>query len=156
MALRRRVVLPILVLCAAGAVVATVSVAAPTPAAPPTLAKGKSLAQAASKPHGIGARDLKPKGIIRSAIPKPALNLKVDKRGNRVSIQGCLLDYGAGDMCLPAVPPSAAAMGMNELTMPWTCAEVRTLLPEGIKVSGTDVLRLDTNQNEVACDAKDQ
>jgi hypothetical protein len=135
-----------------GGLVATASFAAPNNGPQPTTeATGRTLAEAASRPHGIGARDVKPKGTTRAPSAAPEMKQLRDKRGNPVSLQGCLLDYGRGDACLPAVPPSAADMGMDEVSMPWNCAEVRKLIPRGIRVTGKDVLGLDTNHDKVAC-----
>ncbi|HZL74474.1 MAG TPA: hypothetical protein VFB83_03780 [Propionibacteriaceae bacterium] len=136
---------------------ATASFAAPNKGPQPTTnATGRTLAEAASRPHGIGARDVTPEGATRDPSAAPAMKQLRDKRGNRVTLQGCLLDYGRGDACLPAVPPAAADMGMDEVSMPWNCAQVRKLTPKGIKVTGKDVLGLDTNRDKVACGQGDR
>jgi hypothetical protein len=136
---------------------ATASFAAPNKGPQPTTqATGRTLAEAASRPHGIGARDVIPEGATRGPSAPPVMKQLRDKRGNRISLQGCLLDYGRGDACLPAVPPSAADMGMDEVSMPWNCAEVRKLIPRGIRVTGKDVLGLDTNRDKVACGQGDR
>jgi len=70
---------------------------------------------------------------------------------------GCTVGYGHGKECLPITPPSAGAMGMSVTQMPWTCPEVRTLLPKGIRldVRGVDPAHLDTNGDGIACDPTD-
>ena len=74
---------------------------------------------------------------------------------------GCTPGYGratgAGKGCLPPISPSAVAMGMTEQEHPWTCAEVRVLLPLGISVSnkGVDPIGLDRNKDGIACGAGD-
>ncbi len=155
MAARRRPVLPAVLLCALvailGVTAARTSMADPVADAGRTLATGRTLGEAAGRPHGIGARDTKPRGSQRDAVAAPTLTSLRDKLGNRLTVQGCLIDYGGGQGCLPAVPPAAADMGMDEVSMPWTCAQVRAVLPRGIKVTGRDVLRLDANKDKVAC-----
>lgn len=70
---------------------------------------------------------------------------------------GCTIGYGRGKACLPVTPPSAGAMEMSVKAMPWTCMEVRTLLPKGIAVDvrGVDPARLDRNGDGIACDPTD-
>ena len=74
---------------------------------------------------------------------------------------GCTPGYGratgAGKGCLPPISPSAVAMGMTEQQHPWTCAEVRVLLPKGISVSvkGVDPIGLDRNKDGIACGTGD-
>lgn len=74
---------------------------------------------------------------------------------------GCTPGYGTGVGCLPAVPPSHAAHADHDMTTAWTCAEARTLLPDGIAVSpaapgvALDPLGLDTDADGVACGAGD-
>lgn len=69
----------------------------------------------------------------------------------------CTLGYGRGRACLPTTPPSAGQMGMTVQEMPWTCAEVRSVLPRGIalNVAGVDPAHLDDNGDGTACGAGD-
>lgn len=68
---------------------------------------------------------------------------------------GCVKGYGDPGQCVPVVSPSAQEMGdMPGMNHSWTCAELRTLFPEGVRVKN-DSLGLDSNSNGVACDAAD-
>lgn len=116
----------------------------------PNKATGMSLAEAASKPHGIGARDLKPQGKPAKANPAPG-RPKKEADGATVNISGCIVGYGDAGQCLPAVPGSAAEMGMSRIQMPWQCPEVVLTFPNGVKVTGKDVLKLDANKDGIAC-----
>jgi hypothetical protein len=72
---------------------------------------------------------------------------------------GCVPGYGQGGGCLPSTPPSHAGHGTGEdMSIYWTCAEVRTVLPNGIPLdnAGTDPLGLDSNGDGTACGAGDQ
>lgn len=64
---------------------------------------------------------------------------------------GCTKEYGAGRACLPLISPGGARMG--GMQMDWTCAEVRSVLPNGIALSkaGNDPQRLDRNHDGVGC-----
>ncbi|PLC13198.1 hypothetical protein AUQ48_14475 [Kocuria flava] len=75
---------------------------------------------------------------------------------------GCVPEYGADGQCLPAVPPSLVQhvqdmeqAGLDPSTMPhhWSCAELRTVFPEGITVrqQGKDPQELDGNGDGTAC-----
>jgi hypothetical protein len=69
---------------------------------------------------------------------------------------GCVTGYGRGAVCLPQTPPSHAGhgqLGGEDLSVYWTCAEVRSLLPEGIVVDSpsSDRLGLDSNADGTAC-----
>ena len=70
---------------------------------------------------------------------------------------GCTPGYGKGRACLPPTSPAAAQMGMTSDEHAWTCADVRMLLPQGIRLDqrGTDPLRLDADGDGVACSAGD-
>ena len=125
------------------------------PPAPSAAATGMSLAEAAGKPHGIGARDLRGHGKARGKAAG-AKNNRREGDGAVVNINGCIVGYGDGGQCLPAVPPSAAAMGHTRLEMPWRCQEVRLYFAHGVKLTGkTDVLKLDSNKDGVACGTGD-
>lgn len=71
---------------------------------------------------------------------------------------GCVAGYGRGTQCLPQTPPSHAGHGVGDMSIYWTCAEARTLLPDGIVVDtpGTDPLGLDSNGDGTACGAGDR
>lgn len=72
---------------------------------------------------------------------------------------GCVAGYGRGTVCLPQTPPSHAGHGgTQDMSGYWTCAESRTLLPDGIVVDrpGTDPLGLDSNGDGTACGAGDR
>lgn len=71
---------------------------------------------------------------------------------------GCVAGYGRGAQCLPQTPPSHAGHGVGDMSIYWTCAEARTLLPDGIVVDtpGTDPLGLDSNGDGTACGAGDR
>lgn len=72
---------------------------------------------------------------------------------------GCAVGYGKGVACLPQTPPSHAGHGSDEdMSVYWTCAEARPLLPEGIVVDapGEDRLGLDSNGDGVACGPGDR
>ena len=66
---------------------------------------------------------------------------------------GCTPGYGRGKACLPPTAPSAVAMGMTAEQHPWACAEVRTILPKGIRLNtaSVDPFGLDRNKDGVGC-----
>ena len=75
---------------------------------------------------------------------------------------GCVLEYGAGDGCLPVASPGQVAhdqqMGpMPGMVIPWTCPDVRVIFPAGLPLSqaGVDPQGLDLNRDGVACGAGD-
>ena len=70
-------------------------------------------------------------------------------------VNGCVAGYGHGATCLPAVPPSHRGHPGHDMTGAWTCAEVRTLLPQGLSVDGKDFLGLDSNHDGTACGESD-
>lgn len=75
-------------------------------------------------------------------------------------VNGCVAGYGRGVQCLPQTPPSHAAHAASsreDMSGYWTCAEARTLLPDGIVVDSPagDPLRLDSNKDGTACGAGD-
>jgi hypothetical protein len=74
-------------------------------------------------------------------------------------ISGCVAGYGRGAVCLPQTPPSHAGHGglTGDMSGFWTCAELRSLLPDGIVVDTpeSDGLGLDGNGDGTACGAGD-
>ena len=80
---------------------------------------------------------------------------------NRVGVYGraggCTPGYGRGKACLPPIAPSAVAMRMTAAQHPWTCREVKVLLPRGIRVNtpGVDPVGLDRNRDGLACGVGD-
>ena len=129
--------------------VLTFSVAAS--GAPPTVdAKTGVRAEAAGVNNGT--KDQAPGIVMRPITPvDPAVVGKYGKAG------GCTPGYGRGKACLPPIAPSAVAMGMTAQQHPWSCAEVRTILPKGIRLNskGTDPLALDRNNDGLACGTGD-
>lgn len=135
-----------------------------------------TLEQAMSQPHGVAAGDPIHDSIkdshksqnpdakgVDEGNKKQATGTKTRKDAPPVTAEqlyqkgdfsaGCTIGYGHGKACLPVTPPSAGAMGMTVKQMPWTCTEVRTLLPAGIllDVKGVDPAHLDTNGDGTAC-----
>lgn len=162
-----------LVCCAAAVVGLGVTSASGAPAPAP-----KTLAQAMSERHGQAAGDpvyvgKGRKGVDRDAegvnagTRKQAAGVKLG-RGRPVTSEhllskgdrsgACTIGYGRGLQCLPTTPPSAGQMGMSVAQMPWTCTEVRTLLPEGLPLNkrGEDPANLDSNSDGLACGDGDQ
>lgn len=69
---------------------------------------------------------------------------------------GCVAGYGRGAACLPQTPPSKRGHGHArgpDMSVHWTCTEVRAVLPEGIAVDtpGKDRLELDSDGDGTAC-----
>jgi hypothetical protein len=88
-------------------------------------------------------------GKVKMHTPAKGLtNLSGKGQGN-----GCLKNYGQPGQCLPVISP--AQQQMPDMTMPWTCADVRLLFPDGLSVHGKDTLNLDSNNNGTLCDAGD-
>ena len=70
-----------------------------------------------------------------------------DPAKSHVLSNGCAVGYGTpGAQCLPAKGPDDTTQ---------TCMSVMDIFPDGVKVTGTDWLELDSNQDGVACDAGD-
>lgn len=123
------------------------------PAAPkfdPASQPQTSLLEAASRYNPPNPDDIiLGKGTPRAAVRAPS---SVAAAGQ----PGCIPQYGKDGQCLPLVPPSQTAhvghIGQQQLTRLWTCAEVRTLFPDGVALaSNADPLRLDTNNDRIAC-----
>ena len=149
--------------------------------ADPGAARGADAEQAAPTPVGVGVnKDAagvndgdkeQAAGVPMRVVAPPDPDLVA---GDLAASGGCVPGYGGDDRsCLPGVPPRLASTynaGMSglELAVQWTCADVRALLPKGIKVDkvapvadfpgardGKDPLRLDTNGDGTACGAGD-
>jgi hypothetical protein len=101
-----------------------------------------SLAQAASRKNGPGARtDTLARGATFRTIRRPAELPSVKETG--VISGGCLVDYGVpGAQCIPARGRGGRAL---------TCADVVSIFPDGIRVTGSDRFRLDPNGDKMAC-----
>lgn len=116
----------------------------------------------------IVARKGKPSDVqdpgVNTGKTKPAKGLRGERKPVKAAdiLQessargGCTAGYGSGSVCLPVVPPSAAAHAGHGMTIRWTCAEARLTLPQGIEVTGTDQLKLDSNADRVACGPGDK
>jgi hypothetical protein len=69
---------------------------------------------------------------------------------------GCIPQYGTPGQCLPLVPPSleehVGHADPRQLSLLWTCAEVRTLFPDGVALAKkADPLKLDGDKDGIAC-----
>lgn len=112
----------------------------PRTGADPGRQRQGSLAAAASRRQGTGPRSDHPATGVRTGSvvrqPPPAGT-------PGVTSGGCVLGYGVpGAQCLPARGPGDT---------PLTCTYVVTLFPAGVRVAGTDRLRLDTDRDGVGC-----
>lgn len=129
----------------------------------PGKGKPQSLGEALAKPHGVAAGGVSPAGagVNKGATKQaPGLQLRSLSRGEQdagvndaARTGGCALGYGDGRSCLPVSPPSAAQHAGHGKKVRWTCEELLTLFPEGIplQVRGNDPLRLDEDDNGIAC-----
>jgi hypothetical protein len=109
-----------------------------------------SLADAAAKPNGAGARTDTPASGVTGDNSTHASSSDVygDASKTGINAAGCYIDYGIqGQECLPA----HAAGDDGKLT----CSEVRQHFPQGIKVTGTDRFSLDKNGDKTACGSGD-
>lgn len=106
-----------------------------------------SLAKAAAGKNGPGARtDKLARGATFRKIQRPPELPSVRETGTISG--GCLIDYGApGAQCLPARGRGGGAL---------TCAEVLSIFPDGVAVTGRDRLGLDTNGDKTACGPGDR
>lgn len=138
----------------------------------------KTLGEAMADRHGHAAGDSLYAGQGRKGVDadadgvndgrkKQASGVKVGPHAAVTSDQllsngdrsgACTIGYGKGLQCLPTTPPSAGRMGMSVAEMPWTCAELRTVLPAGVVLNqrGVDPARLDSNDDGTACGAGDR
>lgn len=118
---------------------------APVSGRDPSIQIQTSLAAAASTPGGLGQRVTKPAANVVGA-PRhidPATVLP-DSKKTGVLVSGCLLAYGTpGTQCVPAQAPN---------NQPISCNFVRMIFPKGVKIGGTDSLKLSTG-NGMACAA---
>ena len=166
----RLVLIPVLALALAGAAATTAQGAGPgrdkpdgAPAAGPDPAN-----QPAPGSLTIVGQKSKPSDVqdpgVNSGRTKPAKDLRGEKKvvGPKKILEestargGCTEGYGAGSLCLPVVPPSATKHAGHGMQVRWTCSEARLTLPQGIAVTGSDQLKLDSNRDGVACGAGDR
>ncbi len=104
-----------------------------------------SLAEAArSSNDGIGRRGSKPaRGVKLSKLKRSAKDVLPSGPSN-----GCAAGYGLpGEQCLPSRAPNDKRL---------TCAYASKLFPKGIKVTGRDRLKLDSDGDGIACDPGDR
>ena len=104
-------------------------------------------------PEAAGINEGKKKQAISVKMrnnPKIDADEVVGKSGPQ---GGCVKGYGRGRQCLPPISPQAVQHGMTRDQHPWNCIDLRTILPQGINVNkkGDDPLRLDFNQDGIAC-----
>jgi hypothetical protein len=141
----RRFFLPAM---AAVLVLATVAVLVPESS---TEAKPKqrgtafaTLAQAAAQPVGPGKNTDKPAKAVRGGQKQVAPE-DVLPQGRRVN--GCAAGYGNAGQCVPEF-----SAGQRRTT----CGQLKKTFPEGIEVTGTDTLGLDSNDDGLACGPGDK
>jgi hypothetical protein len=114
----------------------------------PARERQTSLAAAARTPNeSVGQRGRKPARAVKlRKLRRSASAVLGDDPGEILG--GCLAGYGKpGEQCLPARAPR---------DKPMTCAYASRLFPDGIKVTGRDRLRLDTDRDGIACDPGDR
>lgn len=138
----------------------------------------RSLAQAMAEQHGRAAGDSVFQGDARKGVDQDGREVNQGQRRQAAAVhlgpaaavtpdqllsQGdragaCTIGYGRGLQCLPTTPPSAGRMGMSVEQMPWTCAEVQTVLPKGLPLNtpGRDPAHLDSNGDGIACGIGDR
>jgi hypothetical protein len=111
----------------------------------PAALKQTSLAAAASKAQGNGARVATPaksatKDHAHDVMPD---DMVMDPATSGELASGCVTGYGRpGAQCLPAKGPNGVKL---------TCAYVLKIFPHGVAVLGKDTLKLDANADKVAC-----
>lgn len=119
-----------------------------------------SLAEAAGAPPAGASRE----GAAGLGDPRPPVDPA--GAGFGTGLGGCHDRYGSDGQCLPVIPPSQAgharemlAAGLDPSTMshPWSCAELRSLFPDGIAVRTPpeDPLLLDSDGDGIACGSGD-
>ena len=105
-----------------------------------------SLDEAAAAPNGAGMRTDKPAAGVTGSMNHPVQSPDVygDPKKTGINSAGCFIDYGiAGEQCMPA--------GMRSADGSLNCAGVRMHFADGIRVTGTDRFKLDTNLDGIAC-----
>ena len=121
---------------------ATVENANGEPRINPASVTQTSLAKAAAGKHGPGTRtDKLARGATLRKSQRPAELPSVKETG--VISGGCLVDYGApGAQCIPARGRGGRVL---------TCADVVSIFPDGVRVTGRDRFGLDSNGDKTAC-----
>lgn len=113
----------------------------------PASQRQTSLASAASTPNSSGNNGDNPasgvSGGNKRVDPKDVLG---GRKGSGISSGGCAVGYGRPDQCVPARAPGGG---------PATCTQVRRMFPNGVGVTGSDQLKLDRNNDKVACSTGD-
>lgn len=121
----------------------------PTDGRNPANQSQTSLETAASTPSGTGTRtDAPASGVTGSTgakvNPEDVYGTNDKQKATGINSAGCFYDYGVpGQECMPA--HMAKADGSLD------CNGVKMHFPKGVKVSGTDRFKLDTNGDGVAC-----
>jgi hypothetical protein len=98
-----------------------------------------TLSQAAGQQVGSALTRQRPAAAVSGG------DVRVEPRDvlpRRARVNGCLPEYGHGGQCVPRRAPGGAAV---------TCRYVRTILPQGVMVHGTDRFGLDRNGDGIAC-----
>ena len=121
---------------------------APKAGLDPAKERQTSLSAAARKPNdGAGQRGRKPAQAVKLRKLRRSPDAVLNDAPGEV-LGGCLAGYGTpGEQCLPARAPR---------DKPMTCAYASRLFPDGIKVTGRDRLRLDTDRDGIACGPGDR
>jgi hypothetical protein len=118
---------------------------APRDGRDPAALKQTSLAAAAAKAQGNGARVSTPaknatKDHAHDVMPD---GMVMDPATTGRLASGCAVGYGQpGAQCLPAKGPNGVKL---------TCAYVLKIFPHGVAVLGKDALKLDANGDKLAC-----
>lgn len=110
---------------------------------------------------GVNGGNKKQAAGVKGKVLRPVRPEQVLSDASRSG--GCTPGYGGNGECLPVVPPSHASHAGHDMAGAWTCAEVRTLLPDGIAVQKPnatarkkDRLGLDSNGDGIACGEADR
>ncbi|HSH56115.1 MAG TPA: hypothetical protein VK983_04810 [Candidatus Limnocylindrales bacterium] len=116
----------------------------------PATQKQSGLMAAASVPAGAGSRTDRPAAGVQGTVRGSAdAHAGHNQRPEGVTSAGCLVDYGKpGEQCV------SADLMSSQGTL--SCAAVRKQFDSGVKVSGTDRFRLDTNSDKIACGRGDR
>jgi hypothetical protein len=126
---------------------ATVENANSEPLINPASVSQTSLAKAAAEKNGPGTRREKlARGVTFSKVQRPPDLPNVNETG--MISGGCLIDYGnPGAQCVPARGRGGGAL---------TCADVVSIFPDGVRVTGRDRFGLDSNGDKTACGRGDR